>query len=284
MKQRKLLEALINMRGKTHQEKGQVLVIIVVVMVFSVALGVSVASSFLKRINRFSSVDTSGRAAGVAEAAIEKLLLKDITTLSNYIQNNTCGADCFLQITGIDGLTASAVVQLLYLGNSASNLDVNLKQSETYEVNLSGYPDSKDLSVCWNTPSLGNYPSLFANYIYGTSQSYTVDSYAYNTSGSLNSGNGFSSAVANNGYSNCFSITGRQNPKLIRLKTIYADIDAVIVPAQGTVFPKQGILIESTGTLSGISKKVTVKKMYESVPLEFDYTVYQKSLSEPLSN
>ena len=287
MKQHRLLEVHINqtnMKKDTYKEDGQILVIIVIVMVVSITLGVSVSTSFLKRINRFSSVDTLSRAGGVAEAAVEKLLLKDIATLSSYIQNNTCGADCSLQITGIDGLTATAVVQLSYLGNSSSNFEINLKQSEAHEVNLGGYPDSRNLSVCWNTPASGDYPSIFANYIYGTSGSYKVDSYAYNTVGSLNSGNGFTAAAANNGYSNCFSITGRQNPQLLRLKTIYADVDAVIISAQGTVFPKQGILIESIGTVAGVSKKITVKKMYESVPYEFDYIIYQKSLSEPLSN
>ncbi len=269
---------------RNPKEEGQILVIIVILMVVSVAIGVSVSTSYLKRINRFSSVDTATRATGVAEAAIEKLLLRDITTLSNYIQNNTCGSDCSLQITGIDGLTGSAVVQLSYLGNSSANLEVSLKQSEVYEVSLSGYPSSKNVSVCWNTPASGDYPSVFANYIYGTSGNYNVVSYAHNTSGSLNSANGFSAATANNGYSNCFSIIGQLNPQLLRLKTEYADIDAVVIPAQGTVFPKQGILIESIGTVSGVSKKITVKKMYESVPYEFDYTIYQKSLSEPLSN
>lgn len=278
-----MLEVLTNM-SRDLRQKGQILVIIVIVMVVSVAIGVSVSTSFLKRVNRFSSVDTSSRAMGVAEALIEKLLLKDISTLSTYIQNNTCGADCSLQIIGTDGLIATAAAQLSYLGNSSANLEINLKRSEVYEINLNGYPNSKNLNVCWNTPTLGDYPSIFATYIYGILGNYSVISYAYNTSGSLNSQNGFTNATANNGYSNCFTVVGQLNPQLLRLKTEYADVTVVIIPAQGTAISKQGILIESVGTFSGVSKKVTVKKMYESVPFEFDYTIYQKSLSEPLSN
>lgn len=283
MKQPKLSEVPTDMR-RDRKEEGQILIIIVILMVISVAIGVSVSTSFLKRVNRFSSVDTSSRATGIAEAAVEKILLQDIATLSSYIQNNNCGANCSLQITGADGITGSATVQLSYLGNSSANFEVSLKQSEVYEVNLSGYPSLKNVSICWNTPTLGNYPSIFANYIYGVSGNYSVVSYAYNTSGSLNSGNGFTNATANNGYSNCFTVIGQSSPQLLRLKVEYADVDVVVIPAQGTSFPKQGILIESIGTVSGISKKITVKKIYESVPYEFDYTIYQKSLSEPLSN
>lgn len=266
------------------KKNGQILIVVVVVMITAMIFGVAVSTSFLKRINRFSSGDSAGRASGVAEAAIEKILLKDITTLDTYIQNNTCGADCLLQITGADGIIAAAVLNLSYLGNTSSDFEINLKQAEAFELNLNTYPNSKNLSVCWNTPSVGEFPSVFGNYIYGASGDYKVDSYAYNTLGSLNSGNGFSNPAANYGYSNCFTVVGQSSPRLLRLKAEYTDVAVFIIPAQGTTLPKQGILIESIGTVAGISRKVRVKKIYESVPYEFDYTVYQKSLSEPLSN
>src|SRR3972149_1096189 len=273
------------MRGKPRKsnENGQTLVIVVFLSIIALILGVTVSLRYLTNVRDIAQTDSSSRALAVAEASVERILLLPTETLEGYINSGNCGSDCYLQIPGADGINAEAAITLSYLGNTSEAYPISLKKDNSGEVNLNGYPNTTNVSVCWNN-TIGDLPSVTALYVYGNSGSYDADAYSYNSVGSTHSDNSFSQATAQFGYQNCFTITGKAAPNLLRLKSFYSDVLINIVPASGASIPTQGILISSEGRVSEQIRKIEVIKTLYHMPTQFDYVLYQKSNTDALSN
>ena len=264
-------------------DKGQTLLIVVFLAVAALIFGVTISLRYVTNVRNITQSDSSSRALAVAEAAVERILLLPTETLEDYIDSGNCGSDCYLLITGSDGVNAEANVTLSYLGNSRSDYSLFLNKDNTSEVSLSGYPDNTSLTVCWNSLG-GDLPSVTALFVYGSSGNYSGDAYSYNSVGSSHSDNGFSEATAQLGYQNCFDVSGNVSPDILRVKSIYNDVTLSIVPDLGATIPSQGILISSEGTVSEQVRKIEVLKTLYQMPTQFDYAIYQKSATDALSN
>lgn len=265
-------------------QKGQTFIIVVIVMVMALTIGISISSRFVSTLKSLSRSDSSTRAVGVAEASVERLLLKTTDELESYITNNNCGSNCYLEITSPEGIKAVANVTLSYVGNSVSSYNLDLSTITSSEVNLKGYPTNTNLYICWNNPVSGDKASVTALYLSGVLGSYVSTGYAYNSIGSSHTDNKFSTAAPNQGYANCFTILSKANSVLLRLKSHYNNVTAVVIPSGGAVLPKQGVLISALGSAGDEKKKVEVVKSTVALPPEFDYVLYQKTTSSSLSN
>lgn len=261
-------------------EQGQTLVVVFMLMVVALTIGIAIASRYVQTLHIITESDNSSRALAVAEAAVEHVLLLPLSTLEDYAQNGTCTTDCYLEITSADGQTVSASVELSKLGNSTEPFLIDLEVDTTQQVNLMGYPDGEDITVCWNTGDM----SITTLLIYGTTGDYEADAYSYNPTTTSHSDNNFDIAAPSFGYDNCFVINSQTDPAMLRLKAYYEEGPAVIIPSTGNALPTQGILIESTGTAGDAQKKVVVIITDPILPSVFDYVLYQKSETEPLSN
>ncbi len=264
-------------------EQGQTLLIMIFVMAIALVVGISMSNRFLTNLRSQTRTYTSYRATAVAEAALERILLKTPEELEDYITFNSCGADCLLTITNDDGTVDTATIELSMQGNTTDPYPILLQQGEIAEVNLTGYGSNADISICWNGTVLNPNPSVFMYLLYGQTGGYEVDSFAYNTTGYV-PGNGFSQAVGANGYDSCFTVNSQTNPVLLRLRSLYTDVEAVVIPAGGQTIPSQGIRIEAVGQALDTTRKITVLKGTNIAPLPFDYILYNKSTSNPLSN
>lgn len=272
---------------QSKNESGQTLVIIVFVMVIALAVGIGISNRFVSNLRISSVVDSSGRAVSVAEALVERLLIVDNSTLEDYINFGSCGSNCTLTIPGIDGVDATATATLSYEGNTSDPLQVPLTVSETVEVNLDTYNDLSDSWVCWDDISGfpgSAQPSIVAMHVFGNSGSYSMNTYAYNAISSTNTSNGFDTATALYGYDNCITISGQNNPRLLRLRPIYNSVTAYFIPDSGVTVPSQGIRIEAEGSVLDTRKTVTVIKSATSLPVDFDFAIISRSETEPLSN
>lgn len=267
-----------------EREKGQAIVVIFILMTLALSVGIGVATRFVKNLRMSERVDISARSVAIAEAGIERLLLLPYETLADYIQYSSCGTDCYLEVTGDDGVVATATVTLSHLGASSDPFLVSLSTTETREVDLDGYPTSANAWVCWNDAPSGETASVTGLYFHGTRGSYGVDNFAYNPVGSTHIENGFDNASANLGYSHCFSILSKDDSKMLRLKSVYNDADVFIIPAPSEELPSQGILLESVGEVDDVEKIVRVVKSNPFLPGYFDYVLYSKSQEEPLAN
>ena len=255
--------------------------LVVLLLILALSIGIAVSSTLVRSLRNSVTSDASNRAYAIAEAAIERLLVEDIETLADYINFDNCGSNCVLQITGNDNVTASAAVELSFIG-SDSLYNTTLTQTSASEVNLDGYTDNADLNICWNTPS-GDIPSIIAHHIYGDSGSYNLTAYAVNSISSTESNN-FDTAVASLGYENCFVVLGENNPRALRLHSIYNDLEIAVIPDGSNDLPSQGIQLQSTGNYLDSSKVITVYKTGSTLPIDFDYVLYSKSTTNPLSN
>jgi len=269
---------------RLQNQKGQTFIIVVVVMVIALTIGISISSRFISTLKSLSRSDSSTRAVGIAEASVERLLLKTTDELESYITNNNCGSNCYLEITSPEGLKAVSNVTLSYVGNSTSSYNLDLSTITSSEVNLKGYPTNTNLYVCWNTPLSGDKPSVSAIYVSGAVGSYVSTGYAYNSVSSSHTDNKFSTAAPNQGYANCFTVLSSANSALIRLKSHYNNVTVVVIPSGGASLPKQGVLISAIGSVGDEKKKVEVVKSTVALPPEFDYVLYQKTTSSSLSN
>ena len=264
-------------------QRGQTLIIIVLVMMMALAVGTAVSGRLIKGLNLVLKTDSSSRALAVAEAAVERMLRLPDATLQDYIASGTCGADCRVDITGADGVKASATVNLSATGEIGGAYPISLETNKITEVNLQDYQNNADAYVCWDA-STGEKPALMATFVYGDVSSLNTDVYAYNSVGSVHTDNGFSDASALLGYANCFVIAGKPSPQLLRLRAVYAVVDAFVLPSGGAQLPSQGILIEATGIVSDTVKKVSVVRSKAHLPLQFDFALFSKSQATPLSN
>lgn len=265
-------------------QKGQTIASVLLIMVVALSIGVAIATRFTKTLRQNVGQDNSSRALAIAEAGIERMLNKDYDTLVDYINYSSCGSDCTLQIVGGDGVTATATITLSFAGNSSNAFAVNLSEEEVVEVSLNGYPDDTDIYVCWNSPASGSLPSVVGSYIHGTDGNYGLDSYAVNSIGSLYATNGFDDANSALGYANCFTIDSKSDPEALRLRSLYNEVNAYIVPDGSATIPSQGVLISSVGIVQDSERKVDVLLSSPAVPLPFDYVLYSKDTDNPLSN
>lgn len=265
------------------KEKGQTLIFVLLVMVLALGIGLTISRRIISGYKRSTSLDSSSRALAVSEAALEKFLALPTLTLDTYIQNNNCGSNCTISITGNDGLVATATVALAYSGNSTNQVDVLVKKDQTYEANLSGYSSSAPLEICWNNSTSGNNPSIYASYVNGNAP-YTLNKYAYNAASTIYSSNGFSNSSPDLTYPNCFTIPAKTSPRLLRIRAIYNDAQVRVIPKNGATIPIQGYLITSTGSINNVKKTVRAIRTKPFLPSSFDFAVFSTSLTEPLQN
>jgi len=260
-------------------EKGQTLIIAVIIMAIALAVGVTVSSRFMSTLKNISESDNSTRALAVAEAAIENMLIVPQETLENYINYNNCGNNCVLEISGESNYRARADVELSFAGSTSDPYSIKVYNGEVYQLSLNGYGSSSNIDVCWDGTA-----SVYASYVYESSGIISNDIFAYNPVGYAGTMNGFDEATPLHGHSNCFSVTTLGTPRVLRVKPYNEDAVIHFVPSLGQNIPSQGILITSVGRAGDAIKTVKVLKTTGAVPEYFDYVIYQKSPDTPLSN
>lgn len=262
-----------------YYEKGQTLVAIVILMVLALTVGVSISNRFIKSLRDMSQSDNSSKALAVAEAAVERMLLLPNEILEGYINFGNCGTDCVLEITGAFGQKVRADVALSFIGSSNEPFQIKGKEGAVSQVALDGYTSESIITVCWDDSS-----SIYASYIYDQSGVIKSNIYAYNAVGYTGFDNGFTEAASSQGHQSCFNVTASYTPKLLRIKPFSSDPFIYVIPSGGQNLPSQGVLITSTGRAGNAIRVVKVLKATSSAPEYFDFVIYQKSETDPLSN
>lgn len=254
-------------------EKGQVLVISIFLMLIVLSAGIIISSRFFNSLHNFAKSDNANKALYVAESLAERLLSKETSILQGYVQDNNCLQNCYVSFE--DGSEAYANISVL--GNSSDVYKFKSNQDSIVEINLEGYPSGSYLDLCWNEKS-----SITAMYVYLDSGSYKVENYAYNSVSSPYSSE-FSMAYPDHSYANCFRVTTEYNPVSLRVKTLYESAYIYAIPEPSATLPVQGISIISNGRFLDSYKRISVVKRISTVPQEFDYVLYQRSLDTSLS-
>lgn len=273
-----------------RNQKGQALLIIVLVMVVALTVGLSLASRTIINIRNTREQASSQKALSAAEAGIEQAIKSGANVAGSFSGNTSYSTT----VTQVAGNTQAFV---LNGGKAVSKNDATYiwVTDPTDQANLWQNPWSGNLSIYWGTSGqncdvANNMPSAIeVSVISGSKDAPVMTRYVYDPCGpsSINnrrSSNNFSpptssTQITPSGTGITFSYTATRaltNALLVRVNPIYAS-SIIGAYGGGAVLPQQGKVITSTGTSDdNTQRKVTVFQGYPEVPAEFfPYILFQ---------
>ena len=255
-------------------QKGQALLIIVLVMVVALTIGLSVASRTITNLRNTREQANSQKALSSAEAGVEQAIKNNVAvgqTLSGNFSGNTSYATTITQ-------AGSGTSSFLLNGGSIvpknDAIYVWLTPYSTISANLWQSPWTGTLRVYWGNSSTScSNAAIEVALITGTKANPTVSRSAYDPCAARQGVNSFSNPI-----SSVNSISGTttyyradisvSNGLLVRVNPYY--LSSPIAVSGTTAIPSQGNIITSTGiTDNSTQRKVTVYQGYPEIPAEF---------------
>ena len=281
-----------------RNQRGQALLIVVLVMAVALTIGLAVVSRSITDIKISRQEEESARVFSVAEAGIEEALKLGSGT-SGTIGEGEALIGYTVSETGQGGGT-EFVFPAINAGDTQTvwlvehDNDGNLTETGRYTGNT--------IDLYWGNEGQAadqaTTPALEATVIYKDGSNYKIKRGAYDPYDGVDSSrnaNGFDDADSAGGYSVGvktfqFRKTGFTLPALtlipyaLRLKLIYNNDQAQILGvadnnADGAQnFPSQGKCYESTASLStsGITRKVQQCQFHKTPPGIFDYVLFSE--------
>lgn len=251
---------------KKTDQIGQTLVVIVLVMAVSLAVGLAVSTRSLKTLKETSYTAQSLAAYHAAEAGVEVALKR--------IANGECPLptpDCSSSGT----LAGASYSYTVSAGGVEGNYSLTLEKDKTREIKLAEYTGSS-LRVCWDRDADPDPEAALEMFlVYGEPESYSLKKYAVDGLPDRRSDNSFSlPSSGEDNYTYCYDITGLSSPQILRMRPLYNGTSAVVKPATAYNLPPQSYAIESTGRAGETVRKVRVTKSLPALPEIFDFAIF----------
>jgi len=265
---RRLLNILVN-------QKGQALLIIVLVMVVALTVGLSVASRTITNLRNTREQVSSQKALSAAEAGVEQAI-KNSANVAGSFTGNTTYTTTIGQVLGTSPF-------LLNGGNLVPKNDAIYAWVTPYSTNSANLwqnPWSGDLTIYWgNSSGDCNNAAIEISVISGNEAAPVLTRYTSDPCSTRRGSNNFSSATTSSTTISGIRLYYRRtitisNGLLVRVNPIYS---SAFIGASGSVaLPQQGNVITSVGTSDNtIQRKVTVFQGYPEIPAEFfPYTLF----------
>ena len=257
-------------------ERGQALLIVVLVMVVALTVGLSVASRSITNLKTSTEEANSQNALAAAEAGVEQAIKSNSNVSELSFNNNTASYDT--TITSVNGKDI-----LLYGGNPVlqdDGIDTWLSDYSTdpSKIYLNPWPlggGTENLTIKWGvSPDPCSNAAIEFALIYGTKQSPQVKRYVFDPCSTRAVINHFSPPTSTgksttSGKDFYYEATVPISLGLIgRVVPLYANTPVALV-AQTTALPSQGSIVTSVGISSGTQRKVNVFQGYPEVPSEY---------------
>lgn len=267
------------MKIETMREKGQVVLILILVMTVALAIGLSVIQRSLSDISTASKVEQSSRAFSAAEAGIEKALLTDDAVYSAVdLGNNST-------ILAVQKNTVPVANQALEYPPLAKEemAQVWLADPTSTANPPTAVYEEDTLDVYWGNSS-SDQAALELTLVYydGTYKSTNTKWYLdHNITRSPD--NNFEK-VACSGYTigsnsyRCYKqLTNLPDGLvLLRARLLYntASQPLAVKPTGTASLPVQARLFTSTGASGNTQRRIQVFKLDKVVPSYFDYAIF----------
>jgi len=265
-------------------ERGQILLIVVLVMVTALTIALSVAARSITNTRSSEEAANSEQAFSAAEAGIEKSLASN-TAASGTFSNNASYTTTFVTVAGVE----------FPLNNGSPVL-----KDEPADLWLSTYPAytsqrSGNVTVYWGTASDNCNPNESSNSMAaleiivfsGTLASPQTTRYAVDPCVARSLSNNFQNVGAGGGtiagvtynYKTTFVVN---SGLFVRIIPLYAPTIIAVSGCDGsnancTPFPTQGTLIQAVGTVANTERKIQSYRYYPQLPAE----ILQYSLFVP---
>lgn len=266
--------------GKLYQ-KGQTLLIVVLVMVVGLTIGLSIVSKSITNVRTTTEEANSAQALAAAEAGVAQAIQTNASISSSMpYSNNSTFTSSLTQTSGqtISPLNNGTIVQ------KDEGADLWLVEHDPAGVPDFGNPwGGTGMDIYWGDPSAScpNQAALEILLIKGfqnnpTSVRYAVD--PCNPRGGT-TGNYFVSptevstsppfSIGSRDFLYRYSISGIDKGLIARVTPIYTN--ALITAKSSTNFPSQGAVIVSTGRAKDttIQRKLNVFQGFSYLPIEY---------------
>jgi hypothetical protein len=278
-------------------ERGQALLIVVLVMVIALTVGLSLASRSITNLRNSTDEANSQSAFAAAEAGVEQAVKLGNVTGSSVLSGVDFNDKNKSQISNVDIETISGDEFLLNNGNPVFQDDgqdvwLSTHTEDPAQLFQTSWPGT--LYVYWGTSNdiTGcSDPAMEVLLIFGTRTSPSMQKYVYDQCASRRNINHFSALPVN--ASGSFPVNGANGSITFNYKVPFPPITplttgllARIIPLykagsigiKGANLPIQGKIITSIGT-AGSTGTETVRKIsffqgYESLPSEFFFSLF----------
>ena len=282
---------------KSYSQKGQVLLIVVLIMVIALTVGLSLASRSIINLRNTNAESDSQKAFQAAEAGIEIALQKPFGTTDQtiYSSSNTHLMNNQSKITNLTIHYLGGSNLVLNNGNPVTQ-DQGLDVWLTNYPNYSGTPWTGKLNIYWGNKAGCLDAAMEVIVISGqtatdsgsTINRYGVDpcgSNSVDTSKNRNGQNYFTPAQAGGSVSgtsfNFSTAVNITNGIIVRLIPLYASTPIGIVGQDATTsaplsFPVQGRMVTSLGEYGSTQRQVAFFQGYPLLPSEFFYSILQQ--------
>ncbi|OGH23671.1 MAG: hypothetical protein A2958_02765 [Candidatus Levybacteria bacterium RIFCSPLOWO2_01_FULL_38_13] len=258
---------------KKEKERGQTLLIVVLIMVVSTTIGLSLVSKSIVSLRTSTEEAESAKALTAAEAGVQQALQQGTSIPSGSFANNTSFNATVSQESGISLILNGGNPALkdeginVWLVSHSSPTSPNW--SETWEGDLTFY---------WGETSDPCNEADLEIYALGGDPPFNFS----NMKASRNAVHGGCSSRENNfltGVASAKNIGGKtfhfsypvniKDGLIVRVVPLYKD--AVIAVEGSPSLPSQGILVSSEGQVTGsdIKRKINIFQPYPSLPNEF---------------
>jgi Tfp pilus assembly protein PilX len=256
---------------KYRSQRGQVALIILLIMVVVLTIGVSISSRTVMDVTLSRQEEEGGRVYQAAESGIEGALSQDLANDSLYTDDSFSGT-----ITGIDNIAVDYTVA------RKTSLETRVEEGFAVEVDVTGAVDGNQLEVSWGLGddcSSGNAPenasSLLIRIYKDVGGTITVRNLAYAACAYTD---GYPTAGTNpgtDGYFREVTLTLQANDVMVRIQPNLNNT-ALRVAGVGWTLPFQyyEIVSQARNELGNESKAVQVARTLPTYPTVLDYVIY----------
>ncbi|MDO8620795.1 MAG: hypothetical protein Q7R31_00710 [Candidatus Levybacteria bacterium] len=249
-------------------EKGQILLIVVLVMIVSLTVGLSVASRSITNLRTSTEEVSSQKALAAAEAGIEQSILSNASIASGEIYIGTTYSTTVTEVKGTSFLVKG--------GNTIAQdegADIWLSDYSKDSAKLYLNPWNGNLTIYWgNSSDSCSNPALEIVIVSGTKISPKINRYAFDPCSSRASNNHFTPALSGG------SVEGVNFSSSTPPISIASGLIAKIIPLYSSgqigvvgdvALPSQGFITDSTGKSGNTVKKINAFQGYPQLSAQY---------------
>jgi len=276
---------------KNNKNKGQIVLILVLITVVGLTIGLSLISRTITDIRISSQIEQSSRAFSAAEAGIETALRGNVE-IGPTGTVSLEGASANYSVSTVGGTDANYNLSLTEVGNSQTVWLVEHNADDSINESGYSYPVSSTLEVCFGTRPDSN-GAVLVSIFYKDGTDYKMAKKAIDSSVR---DNGFIIADVLGNYcggqfrfrkiimpstdansnTNDFNISPSAILLFLRLQPLY-EASAITIDPQ-SILPVQGRIISSIGqTATGVARKIQVYQGYPVLPSLLDFSFFTEN-------
>lgn len=267
------------------RQKGQVILILILVMTVVLAIGLSIVQKSLTDVSTASKVEQSSRAFSAAEAGIEKALNSSVNSSCTNCQTFTDNSAAIKQITDSDLLPATSAASTRQAPLEFPSLaKEDIAQVWLADLDSTANPPAlhykqTTLDVYWGDPSAtADKAALELTLVYWDGTTYSSKKW-YLDQIIRNPDNGFEQVNCSGQCKK--TLSGLPSGlMLLRARLLYNSfsqpfaVQAMGICGNDCSIPSQAKKITSTGISGETQRSVQLFQLYKVAPPYFDYAIF----------